>query len=103
MLKPKHQIIFCKNLFSVPWNQQSIHGWITSSSYTMIVGTGLFFLKSAFLSFYIGISLYFEAFSTIFQSKIMAAYDKDKSNGKGYEEIRRTFCEAIEFHIFIKK
>lgn len=82
----------------LPWHQDTQLGWIFASIYSNLAATTYFFVNSAVLSFFIGITLYFQAFHQHFECLL-----KQINQHRNAVHSRNTLCQAIHFEIFVKK
>lgn len=95
-MNPDH--LFIPYKYSVPWNQKTFLGWATSSTYSMTAAGFFVFVNSIFISFFMGVTYFFQAFCITFRILI------NKANfTKVHANIKKSLCDAILFHRFSKK
>lgn len=100
-MNPDH--LFIPYKYTVPWDQKTFFGWAASSTYCMTAAGAFAFVNSMFISFFVGITNYFRAFSLIFRAIVNETNLNNESSYEAYTNTKKSLCEAILFHRFSKK
>lgn len=82
----------------LPWNQRTYVGYFFGSAYSNTAATTYFFVNSSVLSFFIGITLYFEAFYRYFDY-ILKKINDQRNNAY----TKNVLCQAIRYEITVKE
>lgn len=88
--------------YSWPWSQHSLLGWIAEIILSMIVS--IFYLSTVptVLTFFISICEYHWAFYEIFQTHITDMNCIIEKKSFRIDDVNRSICKLISFHIDVK-
>lgn len=85
------------HLFSLPWNQNCVAGWLAEQVFSAFYAGAYLFVISAFLTFFIGISMHHSALTSFIQemqTKIAAEIQRPNLNRKEVEHLLRVSIDT---------
>lgn len=94
-----------RNICRAPWDQRQFNpGYIASTFYTMAAAGSFVYVNSTLLAFFIGVTLFFQAFSRHFRKIVKRCNSKSQSkcNADFVLKAKQSLSEAVDFHIEVK-
>lgn len=85
-------------MFSLPWNQQTIRGWIYETVFSVISSSLYLLTNVVFLTFFVAICEYHQAFLHYLKALL-----KEIKNVKDKSQVKVLLCDIIHFNISSKR
>lgn len=90
-----------RNIFRLPWNQQSLIGCIASRFYALLFGQSYVVLNGVFGSYFVSIVHHHNAFSRHYHA-LCEQLDEISHKGNNGFEAKQTLTKIIKFHTAAK-
>lgn len=87
-------------VFSLPWNQKTVPGWIADCIFDSIVAIFYFIVNYGILVFFLAICEFHSGF-LLYYSELLKSLEAALTTKKE-NEIRVILCDAICFHVTVK-
>lgn len=97
-------ILYRPHRLVLPWNQQTIFGWMGEVTFSIILVIGYLTANPAFLGLFISFCEYNRAFYEMFHNQFDVINASAKSSDrKNKHTVKILIIEAIKFHISVKE
>lgn len=97
-------ILYRPHRLVLPWNQQTIFGWMAEMTFSIILVIGYLTTNPAFLGLFISFCEYNRAFYEIFHNQFDVINGSAKSTERKHNhKVKILIIEAIKFHISVKE
>lgn len=82
----------------LPWNQLTLIGWSFETAFSLLAGCSYFLINSTFISFFIGLCLYHEAFLNHIREMVGKIKNDDVKTAQSYYNVKSLLVNIIRFH-----
>lgn len=94
----QHSILPFHIFFRLPWNQQTLRGWIYETIFSVISSSLYLHTNMVFLAFFIAICEFHQAFLKYFRALMKKIQTADEK-----KHIKSLLCDVIHYHVSIKR
>lgn len=97
-------ILYRPHRLVLPWNQQTLSGWMGEMTFSIIVVIGYLTANPAFLGLFISFCEYNRAFYEVFHNQFnLIDALVESAAPKHNQKVKKMIIEAIKFHVSVKE
>lgn len=97
---PFFLFIFEIKSLSLPWDQETLMGWIYESVFCCLIGSNYLCMNFSVLTFFIGVALFNRAFYKYFEA---LSSKFDEISDADHVRIKLQIVKIVRFHIMAKE